>query len=138
MEMQIQRPVIPKGYKQLVESITLAHVATIGPHGEPRNNPVWFGWNGEHVMFSQTRTRQKYRTLQRDPRVAPSIVDPETPYLCLEIRGEANHIEEDPNLGFINTMTKKYLGLNKYPNHLAGDERVAIFVRPDHTTQMGA
>lgn len=36
-----------------------------------------------------------------------------------------------------NLMAKKYLGLDKHPNHKPGDERVVVFVRPDHTTQMG-
>ncbi len=138
METQSQRPVIPQGYEDLLESAALVHVAMIGPHGEPQNNPVWFGWDGEHVVFSQTKSRQKYRNLQRDRRVAFSIVDPDNPYRYLEIRGEMVRVEEDPDLDFINSMAKKYLGLDKYPYHQPGDERVVIFVRPEHTTQMGA
>ena len=70
MDTKSQRPIIPKGYEDLLETTALAHVATIGPHGEPQSNPVWFGWDGEHVKFSQTKTRQKYRNIQRDSRVA--------------------------------------------------------------------
>jgi PPOX class probable F420-dependent enzyme len=121
-----------------LESPALAHVATIGPHGEPQNNLVWFGWYGEHVMFSQTAARQKYRNVQCGPRVAFSIVDPENPYRYLEIRGEVDRIEDGPNLDFINSIAKKYLGLDTYPHRQPGDERVVIFVRPEHTTQMGA
>jgi PPOX class probable F420-dependent enzyme len=131
------KPVIPENYSDLLSSTALAHVATIGPKGEPQSNPVWFDWDGEHVKFSQTKTRQKYRNLNRDPRVALSIVDPENPYRYLEVRGEVTRIEEDLDLDFINSMSKKYLGLDKYPNHQPGDERVVIFVEPRHTTQMG-
>jgi PPOX class probable F420-dependent enzyme len=138
METQSQRPVLPQGYKDLLESTALVHVATIGPPGEPQNNPVWFGWDGEHVVFSQTKSRQKYRNLQCDRRVVFFIVDPDNPYRYLEIRGEMVCVEEDPDLDFINSMAKKYLGLDKYPYHQPGDERVVIFVRPEHTTQMGA
>jgi PPOX class probable F420-dependent enzyme len=138
METQSRRPVIPEGYEDLLESTALVHVATIGPHGEPQNNPVWFGWDGEHVLFSQTKARQKYRNLQRDARVAFSMVDPDNPYRYLEIRGEVVRVEEDPNLDFINSMAKKYLGLDKYPCHQPDDERLVVFVRPEHTTQMGA
>ena len=129
---------IPEGYEDILESTALAHVATIGPHGEPQCNPVWFDWDGEHVKFSQTKTRQKYQNLNRDRRIALSIVDPENPYRYLEIRGEVVRIEEDPNINFISAMAKKYLGLDKYPYHQPGDERVVVFVRPEHTTQMGA
>lgn len=129
---------IPAGYKDLLESTALAHIATIGPHGEPQVNPVWFDWDGEHVRFSQTKTRQKYRNLQRDPRIALSIVDPQNPYRYLEVRGRVVGIEEDPDRAFINAMAKKYLGQDVYPWHRPGDERVVILVEPERTTQMGA
>ncbi len=137
MKTQSQRPVIPKDCEDLLESTALAHVATIGPHGEPQNIPVWFDWDGEHVMFSQTKTRQKYRNLQRDPRVTFSLVDPDTPYRYPEIWREMVRVEEDSYLDFINSMAKKYLGLDKYPYQQPGDERV-VSMRPEHTTQMRA
>ena len=136
MDTQSKQPIIPEDYADLLDTTALAHVATIGPHGEPQSTPVWFDWDGEHVKFSQTKTRQKYRNIQRDPRVALSLVDPENPYRYLEIRGEVDRIEEDPDLDFINSMAKKYLGMDKYPYHQPGDERVVVFVRPEHTTQM--
>jgi PPOX class probable F420-dependent enzyme len=136
--VQSQNPIIPEGYEDILESTALAHVATIGPHGEPQNNPVWFDWDGEHLKFSQTKTRQKYQNLNRDGHIALSIVDPENPYRYLKIRGEVVRIEEDPDLDFITFMAKKYLGLDKYPYHQPGDERVVVFGRPEHTTQMGA
>lgn len=129
---------IPEGYRDLLESTALVHVATLGPDGEPQNNPVWFDWDGEHIKFSQTKTRQKYKNVSRDPRIAFSIVDPENPYRYLEVRGEVSKIEEDPDMAFINSMAKKYLGQDEYPFHQPGDERVVVFVEPEHTTQMGA
>lgn len=126
---------IPESFHDLLESTAVAHVATIGPHGEPQNNPVWFGWDGEYVKFSQTKTRQKLHNLGRDPRVALSIVDPENHLRYLEVRGVVDRVEEDPDLDFINAMSEKYLGVYPYQNHRPGDERVVVFVRPEHTTQ---
>lgn len=137
METRRHEPAIPEGYEDLLASTALAHVATIGSKGEPRNNPVWFDWDGGHVKFSQTKGRQKYRKLQLDPRLALSIVDPENPYRYLEVRGEVAWIEEDPDLGFINSMAKKYLGLDRYPYHQPGDERLVLYVTPEHATHMG-
>jgi hypothetical protein len=79
--------VIPEGFHDLLKSTAVAHVATIGPHGEPQNNPVWFAWDEEYVKFSQTKTRQKLCNLGRNPRVALSIVDPENHLRYLEVRG---------------------------------------------------
>jgi PPOX class probable F420-dependent enzyme len=130
-----EKTLIPESHLDLLESTALAHIATLGPRGEPQSSPVWFGWDGDYVKFSQIKPRQKYKTLNRYPRLALSIVDPENHLRYLEIRGVVDRIEEDPDLDFINSMSKKYLGKDRYPNHRPGDERVVVFVRPKHTTK---
>lgn len=129
--------VIPAQYRDLLESKALMHVATIGPHGEPQVNPVWFGWDGENLLFSQTKGRQKYRNIGREPRIALSIVDPANDGRYLEVRGTVVRVDDDPDNAFINSMTKKYMGQDVYLWHQPGDERVVVVVRPEHTTQMG-
>lgn len=133
----MSKSVIPAKYLDLLESNALANVATIGPQGEPQVNPVWFGWDGRYLTFSQTTSRQKYRNVRRDARIALSIVDPQNPYRYLELRGKVVRIDPDPNLAFINSMAKKYLGQDVYPWHNEGDVRVAVVVEPEHTTAMG-
>ena len=115
----------------------LGHVATIGPDGEPQNNPVWFDWDGTHLRFSQTTTRQKLKNVQREPRVAVSIVDPKNDYRYLEIRGKVVNVEDDPDKAFIDRMAQKYLGQEKYPWNRPGDARVIVVVEPEHTIAMG-
>jgi PPOX class probable F420-dependent enzyme len=76
---------IPDSHRDILDKKGFAHVATIGPEGEPHSSPVWYGWDGEHFLFSQTKTRQKIRNVQRDARVAVSVTDPDNPYRYLEI-----------------------------------------------------
>lgn len=136
MTQQSNATPVPQDFEDLLNSTAVAHVATRGPDGEPQSNPVWFDWDGEFVKFSQTRTRQKLRNLNRDPRIALSIVDPDNHLRYLEIRGRVEKIEEDPDLDFISAMSRKYLDTYPYPFHKPGDERVVLFVRPEHTTHM--
>ncbi|MFL5732151.1 MAG: PPOX class F420-dependent oxidoreductase [Chloroflexia bacterium] len=128
---------IPDSYKDLLRSTAVANVATIGPHGEPQVNPVWFDWDGETLLFSQTKTRQKIKNIAREPRVAISIVDPANPYRYLEIRGVVVEVVDDSNNKFINSMAKKYMDQDVYPWNQPNDERVVVKVRPERTTQMG-
>jgi PPOX class probable F420-dependent enzyme len=128
---------IPESYRDLLASTALAHIATIGSRGEPQSTPVWFGWDGMHIRFSQTKRQQKFRNLQRDPRVALSIVDPRNPYRYLEVRGVAIAFEDDPDRTFVDSLARKYLGVDRYPWHQEGDEHVAIVILPQHTSQMG-
>jgi PPOX class probable F420-dependent enzyme len=129
--------VIPQAEMGILASKSFAHIATIGPHHEPQSNPVWFDWDGTYVRISQTKTRQKYHNVQRDPHVAISITDPSNPYHYLEVRGKVVRIEEDTNNQFINSLAKKYMGLDTYPYHQPGDERIVLYIQPEHTTSMG-
>ncbi len=128
---------IPDTHRDVLGKKGFAHVATIGPSGEPHSSPVWYDWDGEHLLFSQTKTRQKYRNLQRDPRLAVSITDPDNPYRYLEIRGTLDGVEEDEGNAFINAMAKKYIDEDVYPWHQPGDERIVLKILPSHTTTMG-
>jgi PPOX class probable F420-dependent enzyme len=131
---------IPETHADLVawDTKSFAHVATIGPDGEPHSSPVWFEWDGEHIRFSLTMTRQKHRNLQRDKRIAMSISDPEDPYRYIEIRGELVEIEPDPNIDFISRMAKKYIDRDRYPWHKEGDERIVMNIRPTKISGMGS
>lgn len=130
--------VIPATHADLLKSAALAHVATIGPDGEPQSSPVWFHWDGTFLRFAQVSGyQQKVRNLEREPRVALSIVDPADDYRYLEVRGKVVRIEPDPDWAFINAMTRKYLGKDRYPFGKSGDTWLIVVIRPEHTTQMG-
>lgn len=128
--------VIPESHADLLESTALAHVATIGPDGGPQSNPVWFGWDGERLMFSQFKGRQKLRNLQARPQIAVSIVDPADPYRYLELRGVVDEVIDDQDNVFINAMAQKYLNEPTNPWEQPGQHRVIVKMRPESTTSM--
>jgi PPOX class probable F420-dependent enzyme len=129
-------PTIPQDREDILTKRAFAHVATIGPNGEPQSTPVWIDWDGQYVKFSQTTARQKYRNLKRDPRIALSVHDPDEPYRYVEVRGKIVQIEEDKDNAFINKLAKKYIGQDVYPWGQPGEERLVLYVEPQHTTKM--
>ncbi|MFI0468434.1 PPOX class F420-dependent oxidoreductase [Saccharopolyspora sp. 5N102] len=126
---------IPQDREEILNKRAFAHVATIGPHGEPQSSPVWIDWDGRYLKFSQTKTRQKYRNLKREPRIAISVHDPDQPYRYVEVRGKVAKIEDDPDRAFINKLAKKYLDEDEYPWPRPGEERVIVYVEPEHSTK---
>ena len=128
---------IPDDYRDLLDKKTFWHIATIGPDGDVQSTPVWGGAKGDDFVFSLTKGRQKYENLQADPTIAVSGIDPDNPYRYLEIRGTVTSVEDDPDNAFIDSMAKKYMGVDEYPYHQPGDQRVVMVVTPSHTTQMG-
>ena len=87
---------VPAGYHDLLERPLYGHLATTRPDGSVQVSPMWFDWDGELLRFAHTTKRQKYRNVQRNPRVAMSISDPDNPYRYLEVRGDVERIEPDP------------------------------------------
>ncbi|MGH2750710.1 MAG: PPOX class F420-dependent oxidoreductase [Actinomycetota bacterium] len=129
---------IPQEYQDLMATRGFAHVASLGPDGGPHSTPVWYDYDGTHVLFSLTTGRQKYHNLSRRPRVALSIIDPDNPYKYLEVRGVVADIVDDEGNAFIDKMARKYTRHDRYPWHRPGDHRVVVRVAPLETTQMGA
>lgn len=124
---------IPESVRDLLDKKGFAHLATLRADGTPQVTPMWFGFDGEHILFSTTTRRQKYRNLRRNPNVAFSITDPDDPYRYLEVRGVIAEIGEDEGNEFINSMAKKYRDLDLYPWDGPGDKRVVIKVTPVKT-----
>jgi PPOX class probable F420-dependent enzyme len=125
---------IPDSHLDLFTKKTFAHLATVMPGGQPQVTPVWVDYDGHHVVINTAEGRQKDRNLQRDGRVALSILDPENPYRYLEVRGhvaERTHKDADQH---IDAMAKKYLGKDKYPFRQPGEVRVIYKIEPEHIT----
>ena len=120
---------IPESHYDILEGKNFAQVAVVMPNGSLANNIVSFNWDGEYLRFSTLKSRQKYKNLVADQRVAVCIVDPENAWRYLEIRGRVE-IEEDKDRTFINSIAKKYMDMDEYPYDRPDDERVTFTVIP--------
>ncbi len=100
--------VIPASHRDLLERPLFAHLATIRPDGTPQVNPMWFSWDGEYVLFTNSTERQKYKNVIAHPDVAISINDPEQPYRYLEVRGTVERIDEDTNGTVFGALAERY------------------------------
>jgi PPOX class probable F420-dependent enzyme len=75
---------------RLLNSLHFATVATVMPDCSPEATVVWIETDGKYIYFNTAFPRLKARNLQRDNRVAITIVDPKRPYRdALAIRGRA-------------------------------------------------
>ena len=128
---------IPDSHSDLLHAKTLANLATIMPDGSPQVTPVWFDFDGSHVRINSAKGRRKDRNMRRDPRVALAIVDPENPYRYLEIRGTVVEVTEQGADDHIDSLAKRYLGVEKYPNRREGEVRVIYRIAPERFTSMG-
>jgi PPOX class probable F420-dependent enzyme len=122
-------PQVPASHRDLLERPLIANVATVRADGGPQTNPMWFGWDGERVRLTHTRTRQKFRNLQAEPRVALSILDPDDSQRYLELRGEVERIEDDQGGSFYRQLRRRY-GVDPDAPMPDAAVRVVVVIRP--------
>ena len=102
---------LPDEVRQLLDGRNFAHLATVLPDGSPHSVPVWVGVEGGHVVFFTQPQSRKARNLERDPRVAISLVDLAQPYLAAHLRGRvAGTVDGDDVLEIIDRLSVKYTG----------------------------
>jgi PPOX class probable F420-dependent enzyme len=107
------------------------------PDGAPQVTPVWFDYDGRHIIINTAKGRVKDRNMRANPRVALSIMDPTNPYRYLEIRGKVAEVTEQGADAHIDKQAKKYLNVDKYPYRQPGEVRVLFKIAPERTSSMG-
>jgi PPOX class probable F420-dependent enzyme len=128
---------IPDKFLDLFQKKAFGNLATLMPDGSPQVTPVWVDFDGNHVIINSARGRQKDKNMQRNAKVALSILDPDNPYRYLEIRGQVDDITEQGADAHIDKMAKKYMGKDTYPYRRPEEVRVLYKILPTKTTQMG-
>src|SRR5512133_1618107 len=115
--------------RRLVGRPNYAHIATLMPDGAPHSVPVWIDLDGDNLAFLTGPGSRKARNLERDPRVAISIIDADQPNASALIRGQVvERIEGDRAWEIIDRISQKYIG-QPYPLRT---DRIIFLIKPDH------
>jgi PPOX class probable F420-dependent enzyme len=130
-------PGIPQSLRDLFDKKAFAHLATVGANGAPQVTPVWIDYDGTHVRFNTARGRVKTRNLERNPRVALSVQDPDNPYRYVQVRGRVTEMTEKGADAHIDALAKKYTGQDRYAHRQPGEVRVTVRITPDTIQSMG-
>jgi PPOX class probable F420-dependent enzyme len=100
--------VIPDHLIDLVERPNYASLGTIRPDDTVQVNPMWFEFDGEHLRFTHTNKRAKFRNLQHNPAMSLCIDDPADPLRYVEIRGRLAEVIPDPEGSFYVRLGQRY------------------------------
>ena len=99
------------------EKKAFASLALTLADGSPQVTPIWFGWDGTHLILNTARGRVKDRVMKRGGKVALLIVDPADKNVYLSGRN----------------VKLKYRGNRDYPRR-PGEVRVTYKVLPETVT----
>ena len=128
---------IPEKFSDLLsrEKKAFASLATVKKDGSPQLTPVWFDWDGTHLIINTARGRLKDRIMRNHPAVTVLIVDPANPYRYLQIQGRVVAEAEEGARAGIDDLSQKYRG-TVYQNY-QGETRVIYKVLPERAQGNG-
>ncbi len=109
------------------------NLALVLSDGSPHVTPIWFDWDGEHIIINTARGRVKDKVLHRHPRVALDIVDPNNPYRWLQLRGRVTGEKEEGAYEDIRRLNAKYHGNHNFPK-VPGEVRVTYYITPEQAS----
>ena len=117
---------------KLFKGRNLSFVSTLSNDGSPHVTPVWSDIDDENnILINTSEISAKKRHVDKDPRIAISIVEQYNPYNMVSIKGrviEQTSIGADEHL---RKLAMKYLGFGKYYYRKPKNKRIILKVKPE-------
>lgn len=121
---------------QLATAKNFAAMSTLMPDGQPQTQLMWVHADEDHLIINTEIGRQKFRNVERDPRVTVTVFDVENPYRYIEARGRVVATEGgDAARANIDELSQKYTG-GPYANPI-GTERIVLHIEVDKVHRNG-
>ena len=114
-----------------------AAFTSLMPDGQPQTQMMWVGDDGEHLLINTEVHRQKFKNVERDPRVTVTVFNADNAYQYVEARGRVvETVGGDEARSHIDALAKKYMGVDDYPNPIQS-ERVILKIAVDKVHKNG-
>ena len=129
---------VPEKFADLLskEKKAFAHLALVTKDGTPHVTPVWFDFDGTHIIVNTARGRVKDKIMHKHPTVALAIQDPANPYRYMQVRGKVVVETEEGGYDMICHLNQKYHGKYEYPKR-PGEVRVTYKILPERFVTQG-
>lgn len=115
--------------RSLAEGPNFGVLTTLMPDGSPQSHVMWVDTDGHHLLLNTEIHRQKFKNIERDPRVAVTLIDVDDPYSFVEVRGRVvETVGGSAARDHIDRLARKYLGKD-YPSQITS-ERVIVKIAP--------
>ncbi|NAZ87923.1 PPOX class F420-dependent oxidoreductase [Kineococcus indalonis] len=122
---------------ELLRAPSTCYLATTMPDGSPQLTQTWVDTDGEHVVVNTVQGFQKLRNVERDPRVAVAVSDPQDPSRYVELRGQVVAATTEGGAEHIEALSRKYTGA-PYPWYGGRDQvRVVLTIAVERTRAQG-
>jgi PPOX class probable F420-dependent enzyme len=121
---------LPEGLLDLLRRPSTCYLATLMADGSPQLTQTWVDTDGRHVLINSAQGFQKIRNIERDPRVALTVSDPDEPRRYYSVRGRVLGVTTEGARDHVEALSQRYFG-GPYPWFSGRDQvRVIITIEP--------
>ena len=119
---------------ELARGANYGSITTALPGGDFQTQLIWLGTDGERLVVNTEVHRQKFKNIERDPRVTLTIRNEQDPYHYAEARGKVvETVTGQRARDHIDELSRKYHGQDYDPDDIKS-ERVMLWIVPDRQT----
>lgn len=128
---------LPEELLRLLRGKAPCFLSTLMADGSPQLTETWVDTDGENVVINTVVGYLKTRNVERDPRVAVAVQDPDNPFRYFQVRGRVVSMTTEGGAEHIEALSLKYTG-QPYPWWGGRDqERVILTIAADRVCSQG-
>lgn len=101
---------LPENLLTLLRGKSPCYIATTMPDGSPQLTQTWVDTDGTHIVINTVEGFQKVRNVERDPRVAVTVADPDNPRRYVAVRGRVVSSTTQGGAEHIEALSQRYMG----------------------------
>jgi PPOX class probable F420-dependent enzyme len=109
------KPPLPAAAVKLLARPNPAVICTVRPDGQPVSVATWYLFEDGRILVNMDGGRKRLDHLRADPRVSLTVLDADSWYTHVSVRGRVTELLDDPDLADIDRLSRHYTG-RKYQN----------------------
>jgi PPOX class probable F420-dependent enzyme len=117
--------------RELAQGANFAALTVHLASGTAMTHVMWVDATDDEVLINTEVHRDKFRAVERDPRVTVTVMDATDPYHYAEVRGRVVETVRGPEArAHIDKLSRKYRGKDYDPS-IIQSERVILRIAPE-------
>ena len=108
------KPPLPDNLQTLLAKPNPAVMGTLKPDGAPHTVATWYLWEDGRVLVNLDGGRARLDYIRQDPRMSLTVLDSDSWYTHVSLRGRVVELVDDSDLVDIDRISTHYRG-DPYP-----------------------
>ena len=102
-------PPLPPELDELLSKPNPCVIATVKPDGTPNTVASWYLWADGRIMVGMAANGPRARNVRNDPRVSLTVLDDESWFRHVSLRGRVVSLEDDSDLAGMDRLAQHYI-----------------------------